>query len=157
MKTASTVFRILRQTAPRLGQDAFVCRRCLQSQASSPQAAYKSLRQTPFLQAFRSHRPQSVSKAIRHSSSAGAAPSHASSPVGNLGKTIGTSGAKAAPKKSFFPETSSKPVAYWLLGSAASVFGLVIFGGLTRLTESGSVLPSFSRRPISMTSSLTFL
>ncbi|KAI9808958.1 MAG: Cytochrome c oxidase assembly protein cox15 [Phylliscum demangeonii] len=30
-----------------------------------------------------------------------------------------------------------KPVGYWLLGSAASVFGLIVFGGLTRLTESG--------------------
>lgn len=37
----------------------------------------------------------------------------------------------------FFPETSEKVVAYWLLGSAASVFGIVVFGGLTRLTESG--------------------
>ena len=36
-----------------------------------------------------------------------------------------------------FPNTSSKSVAYWLLGSAASVFGIVVFGGLTRLTESG--------------------
>jgi cytochrome c oxidase assembly protein subunit 15 len=40
-------------------------------------------------------------------------------------------------KRAFFPETSSNTVAYWLLGSAASVFGLVVFGGLTRLTESG--------------------
>ncbi|KAH7629890.1 hypothetical protein SMAC4_03454 [Sordaria macrospora] len=40
-------------------------------------------------------------------------------------------------KKSSFPETSSKSVAYWLLASAASVFGIVVFGGLTRLTESG--------------------
>jgi cytochrome c oxidase assembly protein subunit 15 len=39
--------------------------------------------------------------------------------------------------KRTFPETSSKSVAYWLLGSAASVFGIVVFGGLTRLTESG--------------------
>jgi hypothetical protein len=38
---------------------------------------------------------------------------------------------------SFFPPVSSKAVAYWLLGSAASVFGIVVFGGLTRLTESG--------------------
>lgn len=38
---------------------------------------------------------------------------------------------------SSFPDTSSKSVAYWLLGSAASVFGIVVFGGLTRLTESG--------------------
>ncbi|KAI1611471.1 cytochrome c oxidase subunit XV assembly protein [Exophiala viscosa] len=40
-------------------------------------------------------------------------------------------------KRSWFPETSSKAVAYWLLGSATSVFGIVVFGGLTRLTESG--------------------
>ncbi len=38
-----------------------------------------------------------------------------------------------------WPDTSSNAVAYWLLGSAASVFGIVVFGGLTRLTESGSV------------------
>ena len=42
-------------------------------------------------------------------------------------------------RKSFFPDTSSNVVAYWLLGSAASVFGIVVFGGLTRLTESGYV------------------
>ena len=36
-----------------------------------------------------------------------------------------------------FPKISDKIVAYWLLGSAASVFGIVVFGGLTRLTESG--------------------
>ncbi|KAF2397007.1 cytochrome oxidase assembly [Trichodelitschia bisporula] len=36
-----------------------------------------------------------------------------------------------------FPQTSDKVVGYWLLGSAASVFGIVVFGGLTRLTESG--------------------
>jgi cytochrome c oxidase assembly protein subunit 15 len=40
-------------------------------------------------------------------------------------------------KTSSFPDTSSNTVGYWLLGSAASVFGIVIFGGLTRLTESG--------------------
>lgn len=42
-----------------------------------------------------------------------------------------------AAQASSFPQTSSKSVAYWLLGSAASVFGIVVFGGLTRLTESG--------------------
>jgi cytochrome c oxidase assembly protein subunit 15 len=40
-------------------------------------------------------------------------------------------------RSSSFPEVNSKAVGYWLLGSAASVFGIVIFGGLTRLTESG--------------------
>jgi len=45
-------------------------------------------------------------------------------------------------KPSAFPATTSKSVAYWLLGSAASVFGIVVFGGLTRLTESGYALPA---------------
>lgn len=40
-------------------------------------------------------------------------------------------------KSKAFPEVTSKSVAYWLLGSAASVFGIVVLGGLTRLTESG--------------------
>lgn len=40
-----------------------------------------------------------------------------------------------------FPKTTSKAVAYWLLASAASVFGIVVWGGLTRLTESGYELP----------------
>lgn len=40
-------------------------------------------------------------------------------------------------KSRSWPETTSTSVAYWLLGSAASVFGIVVFGGLTRLTESG--------------------
>jgi cytochrome c oxidase assembly protein subunit 15 len=42
-------------------------------------------------------------------------------------------------KASRFPKTSERSVAYWLLGSAASVFGIVVWGGLTRLTESGYV------------------
>ncbi|KAK5452234.1 Cytochrome c oxidase assembly protein cox15 [Exophiala xenobiotica] len=46
-------------------------------------------------------------------------------------------GNKSQKKNSSFPDTSSNLVAYWLLGSAASVFGIVVFGGLTRLTESG--------------------
>lgn len=48
-------------------------------------------------------------------------------------------GDKTKSQSSFFPDTSSNTVAYWLLGSAASVFGIVVFGGLTRLTESGYV------------------
>lgn len=45
----------------------------------------------------------------------------------------------AAAAKAAWPETNSKAVGYWLLGSATSVFGIVVFGGLTRLTESGYV------------------
>ena len=55
------------------------------------------------------------------------------SPLGSLG----TSFQGSESQSSRFPETSSKVAAYWLLGSAASVFGIVVFGGLTRLTESG--------------------
>ncbi|KAJ9151349.1 COX15-CtaA-domain-containing protein [Pleurostoma richardsiae] len=70
----------------------------------------------------------------------------AQSPMGALSSKIAASTAAAAKPaasaagqatKRAFPETSSKAVGYWLIGSAASVFGIVIFGGLTRLTESG--------------------
>lgn len=57
-------------------------------------------------------------------------------PLSSLSETIANS-QKETVKKSFFPKTSSRGVAFWLLGSAASVFGIVVFGGLTRLTESG--------------------
>ena len=39
--------------------------------------------------------------------------------------------------KSWFREADDKAVGYWLLGSAGLVFGIVVLGGLTRLTESG--------------------
>jgi cytochrome c oxidase assembly protein subunit 15 len=52
-------------------------------------------------------------------------------------EALASAAAEAKGKTSSFPETSDKKVAYWLLASAASVFGIVVFGGLTRLTESG--------------------
>jgi hypothetical protein len=65
-------------------------------------------------------------------------------PLSSVSSTISSEGASAASKASGatsrdFPEKSPRYVAYWLLGSAASVFGIVVFGGLTRLTESGYV------------------
>lgn len=42
-----------------------------------------------------------------------------------------------ATKASSFPAVSAKPVAYWLFFTASLVFGIVVVGGLTRLTESG--------------------
>ncbi|EGR47327.1 uncharacterized protein TRIREDRAFT_4668 [Trichoderma reesei QM6a] len=45
--------------------------------------------------------------------------------------------AQGQASKAFPKKTTSKAVAVWLLGSAASCFGIVVFGGLTRLTESG--------------------
>ncbi|KAF8459412.1 cytochrome oxidase assembly protein-domain-containing protein [Terfezia claveryi] len=46
-------------------------------------------------------------------------------------------GSNGKQKKSWFSETDDQTVGYWLLGSAGLVFGIVVFGGLTRLTESG--------------------
>lgn len=64
-------------------------------------------------------------------------------PVGKLAPEFSAEQDKTDEAKSSFPKTNPKGVAYWLLGSAASVFGIVVFGGLTRLTESGYV-PSSS-------------
>lgn len=111
-------------------ENAFVCRRCLHKQAQSREA-YRSTRQTAFLKAFR----QRSTTTVRHSS-AGAI-QHGASPLGALSQSIGRAQERVTPKSRVFPETSSKSVGYWLLGSAASVFGIVVFGGLTRLTESG--------------------
>ncbi|KAK4081052.1 uncharacterized protein Triagg1_2584 [Trichoderma aggressivum f. europaeum] len=44
---------------------------------------------------------------------------------------------QAKAPKAFPKKTTSKAIAYWLIGSAASCFGIVVWGGLTRLTESG--------------------
>lgn len=129
--TSSLRARLALKYAARI-QDAFVCRRCLhqQQQQTKPWQAYKSLRQTPFLQAFRSPTPH-LSR------------SQSSSPLGALSQSILTkppppsAAAATTTRASSFPATSHKSVAYWLLASAASVFGIVVFGGLTRLTESG--------------------
>lgn len=117
--------------ASKLLEDAFVCKRCIHQQQP-----FKSARNTPFLQAFRKPGHYRIQTTPRHSSSAAAPTNASASPLGALSQTI-VPGTQQAAKASSFPETSSKSVAYWLLGSAASVFGIVVFGGLTRLTESG--------------------
>ncbi|TGZ83994.1 COX15-CtaA-domain-containing protein [Ascodesmis nigricans] len=55
-------------------------------------------------------------------------------PLGGLATSITK---EAVKKTSAWPETSDRKVGYWLLGSAGLVFGIVVLGGLTRLTESG--------------------
>lgn len=47
------------------------------------------------------------------------------------------SSAGAKPSRSKPLLNSSKVVGYWLVGTSALVFGIVVLGGLTRLTESG--------------------
>jgi len=129
MRGAVSVLGLLGRSAPRLVvQEAFVCQRCLHQQAAVAttsrqiyQQAYKSIQQTPFLHAFRS-------RAARNTRQASTTFNH---------RPLSAAAQAGAGKRWRFRETNSDSVAYWLLGSAASVFGIVIFGGLTRLTESG--------------------
>ena len=124
----ASIFQGLRGAAPRLSRNLFICRQCMKQ--SRPIIERSTiLGKSAFQKSVRlNHVAANADNAARKSS-----------PLASLSQTI------AAPKNSrstqkFFPETSSKSVAYWLLGSAASVFGIVVFGGLTRLTESGYIL-----------------
>ncbi|KAK0120291.1 Cytochrome c oxidase assembly protein cox15 [Cadophora gregata] len=128
----------LRRTGPKITNDFFICQRCL--------------RQSPsILSKVKTPGKLNLSRSIRFNSNTAFADAAASkkSPLSNLSETIYISkkaAEKAAQearrgasegKKGFWPETSSNAVGYWLLASAGSVFGIVVFGGLTRLTESG--------------------
>lgn len=98
----------IRSAAFKLPKAPFVCRQCLRQRR-------------PLV-------PARISAFVRfNATSAGKASSTLAAAAAALGQ-----GAKRT-----LPETNPKSVGYWLLGSAASVFGIVVFGGLTRLTESG--------------------
>ncbi|KAN0120262.1 cytochrome c oxidase assembly protein-like protein cox15 [Hyaloscypha variabilis] len=120
----------LRRAAPRLASDFFICHHC--QKYARPAARQLKL-----------PGKANLSRTIRFNSNAATFPELAStksSPLSSLSQTISNAEkerAKGGAKKGFFPETSSNGVAYWLLASAGSVFGIVVFGGLTRLTESG--------------------
>ena len=79
-----------------------------------------------------------------YASSSAAATTHSKTPLeflsNNITKAETASSQSSGDSSSSFPKTNAKVVGYWLIGSAASVFGIVVFGGLTRLTESGYVL-----------------
>ncbi|KAF2825449.1 electron transfer protein 1, mitochondrial precursor [Ophiobolus disseminans] len=120
-------FPQLRTAAPRLSRRLFTCRPCLNAPVRSAVAAFRCSPTRPSMSISQSVRWKST-QPLR-SSSAIASP-HAAG-------TMRAEGAIGESRSSSFPKTSSKSVAYWLLGSAASVFGIVVFGGLTRLTESG--------------------
>ncbi len=121
----ASLFPGLRRAAPRLARDFFICRHCMKD--ARPAARLK----VPF--------PASITRISRFNSSLATFSKETGavgkSPLSALSENLLKK--KATTPRSFFPETSSNTVAYWLLGSAASVFGIVIFGGLTRLTESG--------------------
>lgn len=116
----------LRRTAPKLpiSSDFFICQRCLRHSPS-------------LLSKVKVPGKANLSRSIRFNSSTTFAASK--SPLSHLSQTIVQNAEKeaAGKKKSAWPETSSNAVGYWLLASAGSVFGIVVFGGLTRLTESG--------------------
>ncbi len=108
----------IRRAALKAPSQFFVCNQCL--------------RQAP-----RRASPSSILNVVR---SRGFADAKTVSPLGSMADQMAARSAPQAAQelaKSAWPKTTSKGVAYWLLGSAASVFGIVVFGGLTRLTESG--------------------
>ncbi|KAI0021818.1 COX15-CtaA-domain-containing protein [Xylariomycetidae sp. FL0641] len=112
----------LRGVAFGLPSARLVCRQCLRQQPQrTPSRVLQALRQPARFATMRSrnrlptlHKPEVPAAQAVDAAAQGA------------------QGAKRS-----FPEISSKSVAYWLAGSAVSVFGIVVFGGLTRLTESG--------------------
>lgn len=134
-RTMASIFQSfpqLRTAAPRLARHLFVCRPCL----NNPAARTFSARRTssaPRLPSLLKQQARWKSTQPLRSNVAAAEASIAEAAA----KGTAESTSKSKSKSSSWPETSSKSVAYWLLGSAASVFGIVIFGGLTRLTESG--------------------
>ncbi|KAI9372887.1 cytochrome oxidase assembly protein-domain-containing protein [Aspergillus egyptiacus] len=114
-----------RRLAPRLSKELFTTRQCLvRNQTYATQAVLRTP-SAPFSR--NTSRINSTSLKVKAWK---AFARHASD-------SATTSAADSTATKSSFPNVSDKTVAYWLLGSAASVFGIVVFGGLTRLTESG--------------------
>ncbi|KAI0413163.1 cytochrome c oxidase assembly protein COX15 [Xylaria grammica] len=121
-------------------QAQFVCRQCLrQRPRAAPSRILQSLRQsrrhatttTPTATSTKTTKRPALSPAFFSTSRS------AGSDAAAVGTTAYVTAGQKLSKGAFPEATSSKSVAYWLLGSAASVFGIVVFGGLTRLTESG--------------------
>lgn len=104
----------LRRAALQMPSRFFVCNQCLR------QAPRRS--------------PSTILNIVRSRGYADAKPleSLAAQNASAVASQVQVKASKAFPKK-----TTSKAVAYWLIGSAASCFGIVVWGGLTRLTESG--------------------
>lgn len=130
-------------TAPKMTQRLFVCCHCgrLATRSARPLVHQKSFSKPPSLSFFRNSATAISSKAdesVEGTSSL----SLSSRKINKYQKEkhLSLDSNKNKTNESFFPEISHKTVAYWLLGSAASVFGIVVFGGLTRLTESGYAL-----------------
>ncbi|PSN75131.1 electron transfer protein 1, mitochondrial precursor [Corynespora cassiicola Philippines] len=131
MASLHHAFPHLRAAVPRLSRRLAAARPCLSPPSRAPLPASRSIAPQP-----------SVLQSVRWKSTQPLRSSAATSPAvaateGSAIADAATAAAKGEAKSNSWPKTSSKSVAYWLLGSAASVFGIVVFGGLTRLTESG--------------------
>jgi cytochrome c oxidase assembly protein subunit 15 len=114
----------LRRAAPRLAKGFFDCRHGAKPSVFSPlRVQTKSAFET--IRFYNSTAPLKSNTAVFEKT-----------PLSALSQKIGEAPNSPAAKKAW-PQTSSRGVAYWLLASAASVFGIIVFGGLTRLTESG--------------------
>lgn len=169
MACVESLHPLLRSAAPTLSRRFFTPIRhqrlfrsthhCSNSSAFTYQPAFKAQKQTPFLAAFRNQSTTAsvgTAKLAANASSAiassPATPStlsriqHGLQVLWNPFPHIGEK--SAAEKGKYFPVFTRRIVAYWLFGSAVSVFGIVVFGGLTRLTESGCGTPSISLYPL---------
>ncbi|KAJ4018145.1 Cytochrome c oxidase assembly protein cox15 [Fusarium irregulare] len=94
----------------------FLCNQCLRTAPrSTPSRVLNAVRSRPYADA-------AVNKSI-----------------GSIAEQASARGAPSISQaaKKAWPESNPKGVGLWLIGSAVSVFGIVVFGGLTRLTESG--------------------
>ena len=128
----ASILPALQRVAPRLTRQLFQCshQRLLIRQGAYPAPVFPKA--SPRSIKFFSSSHSKSSAAVSSTATAGLP---LSTPEPSIGGSTRGNGAKAS--RRYFPNTSQKIVAYWLLGSAASVFGIVVFGGLTRLTESG--------------------
>ncbi|KAL4804518.1 cytochrome oxidase assembly protein-domain-containing protein [Aspergillus unguis] len=114
---------LYRRFAPRLSKELFTCRRCLvRTQNYGTRTALRTP-SVPFSRDTSRTKPTPLQSTAKKAFARFASDSGA------------VNGTKTEGSESSFPKVTSKSVAYWLLGSAASVFGIVVFGGLTRLTE----------------------
>ena len=127
----ASILPALHRAAPRLTRQFFQCSYHRPNSSLLCPSAQKVTTELRSSRTFQT-RPSLFSSAA---AIATGSESQASSPLSSLSQAVKAK--RTHPKRPFFPETSSKATAYWLLGSAASVFGIVVFGGLTRLTESG--------------------
>ncbi|GAO13332.1 uncharacterized protein UV8b_00689 [Ustilaginoidea virens] len=112
----------VRRLSQRTPSSFFICNQCLR-QTVRPQ-------------------PRLASRILNAVRSRGFAQVKSEIPPGSIADHVNFRSASAqaqaqALRKPEFPRTNAKIVGYWLIGSAVSVFGIVVWGGLTRLTESG--------------------